>query len=231
MSKLLTFAQVAAISLAGTFAAQAAAEEQTNQPKQQQNTDVPQAPAHEAESANDKTRPHPRPSTTRAEGTAADRTPPGATPKRGEPGVGTGVNPAPSTSPTEGTAADRTPPGETPTNVFRGSKQSKQESSRESPTSSAQAAEQRRRAHERSETRQQPLPSTRRTEGTAADRTPPGATPTRGETGVGTGVNPAPSTSPTEGTAADRTPPGETPTKVFRKDKKHPQPEQDPQPQ
>lgn len=58
----------------------------------------------------------PRPSTSPAEGTAADRTPPGETPtydtRAEQP-----VDPAPSTSRTEGTAADRTPPGETPTMV------------------------------------------------------------------------------------------------------------------
>lgn len=53
-----------------------------------------------------------------------------------------------------------------------------------------------------------PAPSTSQTEGTAADRTPPGETPTRD---IGDPrVDPAPSTSRTEGTAADRTPPGET---------------------
>jgi sporulation protein YlmC with PRC-barrel domain len=56
-----------------------------------------------------------------------------------------------------------------------------------------------------------PRPSTDRTEGTAADRTPPGATPTR-SADPGT-VNPVPATSRTEGTAADHTPPGETPVR------------------
>ena len=56
-----------------------------------------------------------------------------------------------------------------------------------------------------------PMPSTTRTEGTAADRTVPGATPTR-PADPGT-VNPTPATSRTEGTAADRSPPGETPVR------------------
>jgi sporulation protein YlmC with PRC-barrel domain len=58
-------------------------------------------------------------------------------------------------------------------------------------------------------------PSTSPTEGTAADRTPPGHTPTQQEPGQTTTpgqTSPSPSTSPTEGTAADRTPPGQTPT-------------------
>jgi sporulation protein YlmC with PRC-barrel domain len=54
-------------------------------------------------------------------------------------------------------------------------------------------------------------PATSRTEGTAADRTPPGATPTR-EVDPGT-VNPVPATSRAEGTAADRSPPEETPVR------------------
>lgn len=53
-------------------------------------------------------------------------------------------------------------------------------------------------------------PATSETEGTAADRTQPGQTPTQGATGQA--QNPRPSTSETEGTAADRTPPGKTPT-------------------
>jgi len=53
-------------------------------------------------------------------------------------------------------------------------------------------------------------PPTSQTEGTAADRTQPGETPTRGAPRQA--VDPRPSTSETEGTAADRTPPGKTPT-------------------
>ena len=60
-------------------------------------------------------------------------------------------------------------------------------------------------------TQDTPQPSTSRTEGTAADRTPPGATPTK-EVAPGT-VNPVPATSRVEGTAADRSPPGETPVR------------------
>jgi hypothetical protein len=57
---------------------------------------------------------------------------------------------------------------------------------------------------------QQPQPSTSEAEGTAADQTRPGATPTQG---APTQMeNPRPSTSQTEGTAADRTAPGQTPT-------------------
>jgi len=62
---------------------------------------------------------------------------------------------------------------------------------------------------------QQPQPSTSQTEGTAADRTAPGETPTQGTQGQGVtnpDENPMPSTSETEGTAADRTAPGQTPT-------------------
>ena len=58
-------------------------------------------------------------------------------------------------------------------------------------------------------------PSTSQAEGTAADRTQPGKTPTREMSkaaGTDTAANPQPSTSETEGTAADRTPPGKTPT-------------------
>ncbi|HET9447921.1 MAG TPA: PRC-barrel domain-containing protein [Steroidobacteraceae bacterium] len=65
----------------------------------------------------------------------------------------------------------------------------------------------------------QPQPSTSETEGTAADRTQPGQTPTtQGQTprptqGAPTQAqDPRPSTSQTEGTAADRSPPGRTPT-------------------
>lgn len=55
-----------------------------------------------------------------------------------------------------------------------------------------------------------PQPATSETEGTAADRTQPGETPTRGAPGQA--QDPRPATSETEGTAADRTPPGKTPT-------------------
>lgn len=55
-----------------------------------------------------------------------------------------------------------------------------------------------------------PRPATSPTEGTAADRTPPGETPTHRPDAQQQG--PQPSTSPTEGTAADRTPPGRTQT-------------------
>jgi cytoskeletal protein RodZ len=57
---------------------------------------------------------------------------------------------------------------------------------------------------------QRPQPATSETEGTAADRTQPGRTPT--EDASTQTQNPRPSTSETEGTAADRTPPGKTPT-------------------
>ena len=61
-----------------------------------------------------------------------------------------------------------------------------------------------------------PRPSTSETEGTAADRSSPTATPTRPrQSGVDPStqeVDPRPSTNPAEGTAADRTPPGKTPT-------------------
>jgi sporulation protein YlmC with PRC-barrel domain len=61
-----------------------------------------------------------------------------------------------------------------------------------------------------------PAPSTSPTEGTAADTTPPGETPTQGGTTTqdpsSPTASPAPSTSQTEGTAADSTPPGETAT-------------------
>jgi hypothetical protein len=57
---------------------------------------------------------------------------------------------------------------------------------------------------------QRPQPATSETEGTAADRTQPGKTPTEGASTQT--QNPRPSTSETEGTAADRTPPGKTPT-------------------
>jgi len=53
-------------------------------------------------------------------------------------------------------------------------------------------------------------PSTRETEGTAADRTPPGETPM--QQAPAQPEDALPSTSPTEGTAADRTPPGQTKT-------------------
>src|SRR5215213_6953521 len=56
-------------------------------------------------------------------------------------------------------------------------------------------------------------PSTSPTEGTAADQTPPGQTPTQDTTSAPTTVDPTPSTDPAEGTAADRTPPpGQTAT-------------------
>ncbi|HEX2493731.1 MAG TPA: PRC-barrel domain-containing protein, partial [Steroidobacter sp.] len=57
-----------------------------------------------------------------------------------------------------------------------------------------------------------PRPSTSPTEGTAADQTPPGHTPTRPVEPGDAQVDPQPSTSPAEGTAADRTPPGRTTT-------------------
>lgn len=53
---------------------------------------------------------------------------------------------------------------------------------------------------------QDPRPSTSRTEGTAADSTAPGETPTR-SSAQEVLPRPAPATSPTEGTAADSTPP------------------------
>jgi sporulation protein YlmC with PRC-barrel domain len=56
-------------------------------------------------------------------------------------------------------------------------------------------------------------PSTSPTEGTAADQTPPGQTPTQGTTSTPSTVDPTPSTNPAEGTAADSTPPpGQTAT-------------------
>jgi hypothetical protein len=51
-------------------------------------------------------------------------------------------------------------------------------------------------------------PSTSQTEGTAADRTRPGQTPT--QDAPRQTVDPAPATRQSEGTAADRTPPGST---------------------
>lgn len=57
---------------------------------------------------------------------------------------------------------------------------------------------------------QPPQPATSETEGTAADRTQPGQTPTQGAPAQA--EDPRPATSETEGTAADRTPPGRTPT-------------------
>ena len=57
---------------------------------------------------------------------------------------------------------------------------------------------------------QSPQPATSEAEGTAADRTQPGQTPT--QTAPRQAEDPRPSTSETEGTAADRTPPGRTPT-------------------
>lgn len=59
---------------------------------------------------------------------------------------------------------------------------------------------------------QPPEPSTSATEGTDADRTKPGETPTRSMTPAEEQQDPRPSTSETEGTAADRTAPGRTPT-------------------
>jgi hypothetical protein len=58
---------------------------------------------------------------------------------------------------------------------------------------------------------QPPQPSTHPAEGTAADRTRPGETPTQ-DTLPKQPVDPRPSTSEAEGTAADRTQPGRTPT-------------------
>ena len=61
-------------------------------------------------------------------------------------------------------------------------------------------------------------PSTSETEGTAADRTAPGHTPTQGAQSQMDNQmenqmeHPRPATSPTEGTAADTSPPGKTPT-------------------
>ena len=55
------------------------------------------------------TRPNPAPSTSPAEGTAADRTPPGQTSTQGTT-RDTMQQTAPATDPSEGTAADRTPP-------------------------------------------------------------------------------------------------------------------------
>ena len=64
------------------------------------------------------------------------------------------------------------------------------------------------------DTQPNPQPSTSETEGTAADRTPPGQTPTQQQNmPQQTQPDAMPSTSPTEGTAADRTPPGQTPTR------------------
>jgi hypothetical protein len=60
------------------------------------------------------------------------------------------------------------------------------------------------------QTQPPPEPSTSQTEGTAADRTKPGETPT--QAAPAQAQDPRPSTSETEGTAADRTPPGKTPT-------------------
>jgi hypothetical protein len=63
------------------------------------------------------------------------------------------------------------------------------------------------------QTQPNPQPSTTETEGTAADRTPPGRTPTQQQqTMPSQAEDPRPSTSETEGTAADTTPPGRTPT-------------------
>ncbi|MFL6618906.1 MAG: PRC-barrel domain-containing protein [Povalibacter sp.] len=62
-----------------------------------------------------------------------------------------------------------------------------------------------------------PRPATSETEGTAADRTPPGDPSTSHQNPSDMDqsalpVDPRPSTNPAEGTAADRTPPGKTPT-------------------
>lgn len=57
---------------------------------------------------------------------------------------------------------------------------------------------------------QPPQPATSEAEGTAADKTEPGRTPT--QAAPSQAEDPRPSTSETEGTAADRTPPGSTPT-------------------
>lgn len=57
---------------------------------------------------------------------------------------------------------------------------------------------------------QPPQPSTHPAEGTAADRTKPGETPTQ-STMPRQPTDPRPSTNEAEGTAADRTPPGRTP--------------------
>jgi hypothetical protein len=57
---------------------------------------------------------------------------------------------------------------------------------------------------------QPPQPATSEAEGTAADRTQPGETPTQGAPRQA--EDPRPATSETEGTAADRTAPGQTPT-------------------
>jgi hypothetical protein len=57
-----------------------------------------------------------------------------------------------------------------------------------------------------------PMPSTNPTEGTAADRTPPGETTTRDpskDPSQDAATNPRPSTSESEGTLADRTSPGD----------------------
>lgn len=54
-----------------------------------------------------------------------------------------------------------------------------------------------------------PQPATSETEGTAADTTRPGQTPTQGAPTQA--QDPRPATSETEGTAADRSPPGRTP--------------------
>jgi len=60
---------------------------------------------------------------------------------------------------------------------------------------------------------QQPPPSTSPSEGTAADRTQPGQTPTQSQDAMPPQpTDPRPATSETEGTAADRTAPGKTPT-------------------
>ena len=60
-------------------------------------------------------------------------------------------------------------------------------------------------------TRPNPAPATSPAEGTAADRTEPGRTPTQGAASDVT-QDPRPATDPAEGTAADRTPPGQMQT-------------------
>jgi hypothetical protein len=56
-----------------------------------------------------------------------------------------------------------------------------------------------------------PAPATSPAEGTAADKTEPGRTPTQGAASDAA-TDPRPATNPAEGTAADRTPPGNTQT-------------------
>jgi PRC-barrel domain len=123
----------------------------------------------------------PMPSTTPAEGTAADRTAPGKTPTSSMSTEGNSAT-QPSTAETEGTAADRSPPGKTQTAPMAGA-----------------------------ETTVSPQPSTSPTEGTAADRTAPGKTPTRTAEASGTrgkemmGANVVSSDQAPLGTVADVT--------------------------